>query len=276
MRDYKKDAEASHKAKLSRMCGPTKAYGGRAMDGGSTIPRMMARGSSVMSADGEKGKARMDRPSRMSKMEWEHSKQDLSEDKKLAKKYGMSLEKWEKSKLDEKHDRQQSMKGLKYGGITRATGGRVGYAMGGMPKKKSKPKGSQNVNIIIQPKEAPEMMKEDKLPMMPPMAGPPPPMPPLGAPPAGPAGMPSMPGVPALPMRKRGGRVDNNMTPVKAASMKAGTPVSHSPGKNDGKDIRDYPPITKKRGGSVYPKMHYGAGSGEGRLEKIEEYGRKK
>lgn len=53
---------------------------------------------------------------KVSHMEWEHSKKDLAEDKKLAKKHGMSLEKWEKSKLDEKHDRQQSAKGLKKGG----------------------------------------------------------------------------------------------------------------------------------------------------------------
>lgn len=326
MKDYKKDAADSHKAKLARMCGGRsyKSTGGAATETASGMPRMMARGSSVV-AEGEKGARRMDRPARMSKMAWEHSKKDLSQDKKLAKKYGMSLEKWEASKLDEKHDRQQSMKGLKYGGITRATGGRVGYAMGGMvPKRKSKAKGSQNVNIIIQPKaETPELPKEEpKLPMM----APPPPPPPMGGPPGAPPGMASMPGVPGLPtfkrggrveramgggmsgpqiqpqvlpspgmpggmrgapmgprtgafagrpMRKQGGRVENNMTPVKAASMKAGTPVSHSPGKNDGKDIRDYPPITKKRGGSVYPKMTAGAGSGEGRLEKIEEYGRK-
>ena len=365
MKDYKKDAADSHKAKLARMCGGRsyKSTGGAATETASGMPRMMARGSSVV-ADGEKGARRMDRPSRMSKMAWEHSKEDLAQDKKLAKKYDMSLKKWGTSKLDEKHDRQQSMKGLKYGGLTRATGGRVGYAMGGMvPKRKSKPKGSQNVNIIIQPKaEAPELPKEEpKMPMM----APPPPPPPMGGPP----GMASMPGLPELPMRKRGGRVEraigggmglvgmnrpqqqplpsrgmpgdmrggsalpqrgnpagprtgpfagrpgmmppgdmrggsalpqrggptqprtgafegrpmrksggrveNNMTPVKAQSMKAGTPVSHSPGKNDGKDIRDYPPITKKRGGSVYPKMTAGAGSGEGRMEKVEEYGRK-
>ena len=63
---------------------------------------------------------------KVSHVEWEHSQRDLREDRKLAKKHGMSMEAWEKSKLDEKHDRQQSMKGLRHGGRAhRDDGGRL-------------------------------------------------------------------------------------------------------------------------------------------------------
>jgi hypothetical protein len=49
---------------------------------------------------------------------WEGSKKDEAQDKKLAKKHGMSMSKWEKSSMDKKHDKQQSMKGLKSGGMS--------------------------------------------------------------------------------------------------------------------------------------------------------------
>lgn len=35
---------------------------------------------------------------------WEGSKRDLAEDKRMAKKRGMSLKTWEKSAADKKHD----------------------------------------------------------------------------------------------------------------------------------------------------------------------------
>jgi hypothetical protein len=63
----------------------------------------------------------MKKGGKISHAEWEHSKKDLEQDKKLAKKHDMSLEQWEKSAADKKHDKQQSAKGLKRGG--RADGG---------------------------------------------------------------------------------------------------------------------------------------------------------
>lgn len=65
---------------------------------------------------------------------WEHSAKDLAEDKKLAKKHGMSMEAWEKSAADKKHDTQQSMKGLKKGGMAK-------MARGGGVETKGKTKG---------------------------------------------------------------------------------------------------------------------------------------
>lgn len=66
--------------------------------------------------------------------EWEASAKDLAQDKKLAKKKGMSLEAWEKSSGDVKHDTQQSMKGLKKGGMAK-------YAKGGGVEIQGKTKG---------------------------------------------------------------------------------------------------------------------------------------
>lgn len=77
---------------------------------------------------------------KMGKKSWEGSAADTAQDKKLAKKHGMSMSAWEKSSMDAKHDAQQSSKGLRGGGIAvkgkgiaLKHGGKVGkYAMGGM------------------------------------------------------------------------------------------------------------------------------------------------
>lgn len=58
---------------------------------------------------------------------WEGSARDTAEDKKLAKKHGMSYADWEKSSLDSKHDRQRSMKGLRKGGAISEYGGKEKY-----------------------------------------------------------------------------------------------------------------------------------------------------
>jgi len=75
----------------------------------------------------------------MSEFEWKHSKEDEREDRILAKKHHMTPMQWEKSKLNEKHDKQQSMKGLKHGGevhhascgCSKCWGGRAGKKDGG-------------------------------------------------------------------------------------------------------------------------------------------------
>jgi hypothetical protein len=96
------------------------------------------------------------------------------------------------------------------------------------------------------------------MPPRPPMA--PPPGPPPGGPPPGLGGPPGMP-PPPMGMRKRGGRVGvrdqgpgdhmPEQPPGWRESAKHKTPVQHTDGKQDGKDIGRGPVITKARGGKV-------------------------
>lgn len=66
---------------------------------------------------------------KMTEKEFEGSAKDMAQDKKLAKKHNMSFSQWEKSAMDKKHDKQQSMKGLKKGGPTSASMRAVGRNM---------------------------------------------------------------------------------------------------------------------------------------------------
>mgnify|MGYP001605978962 CR=1 FL=1 len=67
---------------------------------------------------------------------------------------------------------------------------------------------------------------------------------------------------------RRGGRAYATGGSVKEQSIRAGTPVMNSPGKNDLGDIYRDKQITYANGGRAYP-IEDGAGSGPGRLEKI-------
>ena len=228
--------------------------------------------------------------------EWEHSKADLKQDKKLAKKHGMSMEKWEESDLDAKHDKQQSAEGMKKGGAagnytggTRPTGGRIAKKAGGRAK------GKTNIIISINPgagaAQQQGMMPPGNLPPgagaragspppMPPMpppgpppgmAGPPPmPMPPPGmagpgGPPMPPPGMPMPP--PGMPMpRKAGGRAYRSYKDMDAG---AGSGL----GRLEKTEIQEHKRGERKAGGRTYRSykdMDAGAGSGLGRLEKTE------
>ena len=69
---------------------------------------------------------------------FEGSAKDVREDKKLAKKRGMSMKEWESSAADEKHDKQRSMKGLKKGGVTSKEMKKVGRNLARVANQKSK------------------------------------------------------------------------------------------------------------------------------------------
>jgi len=185
------------------------------------------------------------------KVKFEGSAKDQAQDKKLAAKRGMTMKQWEASKADDKHDKQESMAGLKKGGRAKADDGvmhhddcecKMCWGGAAMPKGdriakrdggRTSDKGKTRINIMINAQPKSDAMPPAGMTLPPRMAPPMPPagmMPPPGMmPPRPPMGGPALGGMPM--MRKRGGRTS-------------------------------YPITT-------------GSGGGNARLEKIDEYGLK-
>jgi hypothetical protein len=221
---------------------------------------------------------------------FEGSAKDEMQDKKLAAKRGMSMKEWEASKADDKHDKQQSMKGLKDGGKAMHHKDCMCKACGGAAMKKD---GGGLYASIHAKRERGEKMRDagDKgaptaedfkdakrtaratggrtkgktnivINVMPhtgekqkPMGI----MPPM-APPSISAPPPMAPPPPPMHM---------GIPPGLGAAMvgAAGAPPMGPPPPGG-------PMMARKSGGKVYP-IHTGAGGGQARLDKIKAYGLK-
>lgn len=169
------------------------------------------------------------------------------------------------------------------GGDVKARADRPGRKRGGRVGKGK----ATTVNVIVAGQGG-QQQPPGVLPVPMPPPGPPPgaALPPGGPPMLPPGAGPGLPpGMgPGMPMRASGGRAYakggrvgvNKGSAVYEAGVKAGTQVSHSPGKNDLKDMGRGKPITYATGGAVEhpakgamaPHLPGGAGGGEARLAK--------
>ena len=231
---------------------------------------------------------------------FEGSAKDEAQDKKLAKKHGMSMKSWEASKMDTKHDKQESMKGLKRGGeakkwISEAIGkpGALHKSLGvpageKIPAKKlEKAENSKNPKLAKRahlaetlkhisrankfgggalsdgPKKGGKGKTNINIVINP------------GAKPDAMGG--GAPGMPPMPPRPAGGiPVPMGMPPAGGAPP-MGMPMPR-PGPAGPAGPAGLPPMGRKAGGKVYrtyKDMDAGAGSGLGRLEKTEIQKRK-
>jgi len=111
---------------------PTDKYGNRATDADLGMvapkPKPVMRGKPMSVSEAMAG---MRNGRKHGGEAFEGSAKDQAQDKKLAKKYGMSMAAWEKSKMDDKHDSQHSAKGLN-------KGGRAHKSLGGVLKDVAK------------------------------------------------------------------------------------------------------------------------------------------
>lgn len=244
---------------------------------------------------------------KVSEMEWEHSKKDLAEDKKLAKKHGMSLEKWEKSEADKKHDKQQSTEGLCYGGrAKKAHGGgkwiqkaikKPGalHKQLGVPEGKKIPEGkleeaaekggklgkrarlAQTLGRMNRASGGRAKGKSNISIVIAPQPAAQGGMPPIGMgmPPRPPMPMPMPPAPPTagapggMPPGAMGGAMP---MPVPVSMPMGGAGGAPAPQGAGVPGLPGMAPLPRKSGGRIksYKDMTAGAGSGEGRLQKEE------